>query len=52
MKILYAVIACLVFAGLMLLLCAGLSFYNEFTKSSYVVLGSLGLYIANGAACK
>ena len=52
LKILYAVIACLVVAGVVLLLCAGLSFYNEFTKSSYVILGSVGLYIFNAIACE
>jgi hypothetical protein len=52
LKILYAVIGCLVVGGIILILCAGLSFYNEFTKSSYVILGSVGLYIFNGAACE
>ncbi len=52
LKILYGVIACLVVGGIVLILCAGLSFYNEFTKSSYVILGSVGLYIFNGVACE
>jgi hypothetical protein len=52
LKILYAVIGCLVVGGIVLILSAGLSFYNEFTKSSYVILGSVGLYIFNGVACK
>ena len=52
LKILYAVIGCLVVAGIVLILSAGLSFYNEFTKSSYVILGSVGLYIANAFACE
>ena len=50
LKILYAVIGCLVVSGIALILCAGLSFYNEFTKSSYVIFGSLGVYICNGVA--
>ncbi|CAB3993906.1 Hypothetical predicted protein [Paramuricea clavata] len=50
LKILYAVIGCLVVGGIVLILSAGLSFYNEFTKSSYVILGSVGLYIFNGVA--
>lgn len=52
LKILYAVVGFLVIGGVVLLLCAILSFYNEFTKSSYVILGSAGLYILNGVACK
>ena len=52
LKILYAVIGCLVVAGIVLILSAGLSFYNEFTKSSYVILGSVGLYISNAFACE
>ena len=52
LKIIYAVVGCLSVGAMVLLFCAVLSFYNEFTKSSYVILGSAGLYIVNGVACK
>ena len=52
LKILYAVVTSFIVTAIILLLSAALSFYNEFAKASYVILGSTGLYILNGMACK